>query len=172
MGAGDVDLFSISTSASCTVWRVNTPSSHRFSLFHSKAIIIFIVDETVSETDIKDCILGQILQLFQRFAVLNTHDFISLNQRKQITQRPVLHFFLFICLFFVEGFRASVCAADGLACQCITHGLWKLGQNEAKDLNVENVHLCLLQCVRLQDWLNNAGCLSWGKEHLYFEIFR
>lgn len=45
----------------------------------------------------------------------------------------------------------------------------KLGQNVAKDLNVENVHLCLLKRVRLRDWSKHAGSLTWGEEHLYFE---
>lgn len=70
------------------------------------------------------------------------------------------------------SFRGFLCAAEGLACQYITQGLWKLGQNEAKDLKVENVYLCLLKHVRLWDWLNCTGCLTWSKERLYFETFR
>lgn len=157
---------------------MNAPSFHRLSLLHKQSTLIpswisfFLIF----------CLFWVLLLLKFTFKLTQKSDMKVFKGRFEI---------YFCCLLYwisrilhhlsrenncpkacIASFWAFLCAAEELACQDITHGLWKLGQNEAKDLKVENVHLCLIKHVKLLDGLNYTGCLTWGKEHLYFEIFR
>lgn len=133
---------------------LNFPSLHRFSLPHSKPKHFQIIINAI----------------------------IFPNFKFKMTNKRGMTDFSWIWFYFSSKVcrpRASLAAILHVSQHCvqrvlsvsITQGLWKVGQNEAKDLKVENVHLCLLKHGRLGDWQNYTRCLTWGKEHLYFETF-